>query len=166
MVQVLRWLVACSLVMSASVLLGMPATGMILAAHGPPPITLTPLPDLVSSRTPPRAVVAGSELGARSYAGACYREQYGQIIHVHLQGRAEDFGYAVDGYGVGDLADGKDPVRERRMGRDSIECTQQHRSQGRSHERENGGRHGTRSASPDQPHPQRHEVVQVQEREP
>ena len=59
MVRVLRWLVAWSLVMSASVLLGMPATGMILAARRPPPITLTPLPDLVASRTPPRPVVSG-----------------------------------------------------------------------------------------------------------
>jgi len=94
MIRVLRWLVAWSLVMSASVLLGMPATGMILAARRPPAITLTPLPDLVASRTPPRPVVPGGELGPRSYAGACYREQFGSIIHLHLQGRAEDAGYA------------------------------------------------------------------------
>jgi hypothetical protein len=113
MVMVVRWFTAGSVVLLASLLLGMPALGMVLAAHGPPRIVLhgavalsdhPPAPASPAS-APPLApasdVTAPAGTLPRIYAGSCYREQFGAIIHVHLEGRAEDFGYA-QGMLIGD----------------------------------------------------------------
>ncbi len=83
-----RWTGALSLLSVAWLGLGFPALGMVLAARSAPRFTLN-------------ALVEPVEQGGRTVAGACYREQIGELIHVHLEGRHEDFGYA-QGVLVGD----------------------------------------------------------------
>jgi hypothetical protein len=88
MLTAARWFGALMLLGTAWTLLGLPAVGMVLAARAAPAFSLS-------------APLTMRDEGGRQVAGRCYREQVGQLIHVHLEGRHEDFGYA-EGLLVGD----------------------------------------------------------------
>ncbi|MBA2480858.1 MAG: hypothetical protein H0V44_09360 [Planctomycetes bacterium] len=85
---VARWLVAALILGSAWTILGLPALGMLLAARAAPP-TAPPTDSLVVRDN------------RRSDFGRSYREQVGQLIHLHLEGHREEFGYA-EGALIGD----------------------------------------------------------------
>ncbi len=79
--SVMRWLVSLSVLVAAWTVLGFPALGMLLAARTPPAFV--------------RAEDAGVAIGeGRTTCGACYREQVGGLIHLHLAGDSDAFGYA------------------------------------------------------------------------
>jgi hypothetical protein len=88
MLTAARWFGALMLLGAAWTVLGLPAVGMVLAARAAPTFMLS-------------APMTLREEGARQVAGRCFREQVGNLIHVHLEGRHEDFGYA-EGLLVGD----------------------------------------------------------------
>jgi hypothetical protein len=81
MAVVVRWLVAALTLGAAWTVLGLPALGMLLAARVPPP-TAAPVGALV---------VSGDQ---RMQFGGSYRERVGELIHLHLVGDREQFGYA------------------------------------------------------------------------
>jgi hypothetical protein len=87
MPRFLRWSAALLLLAASWLLFGLPALGLALAVRPPPPIR----PAAAALRT----------VGDRLVLGGCWRERVGRLIHVHLAGRTEDFGYA-EGLLVGD----------------------------------------------------------------
>jgi predicted choloylglycine hydrolase len=95
---IVRWLIAVFIVAMTWIGLGIPAIGMILAVRALPAVHL---PTLTAEQI---ALLDNKEVGSKSpriQLGQCYREQIGELTHIHLEGPVAELGF-YQGVLVGD----------------------------------------------------------------